>query len=66
MVVLVEDEQFKQIGERLGQRLLDIAPAKYLGCKLLYDEFRKFIEVAPLQGNWEWKRSPKLIGSGSS
>ena len=49
VVVLVEDKQFKQVGERLEQRLLDVAPTEYLGYELLYDKYRKFIEVAPLQ-----------------
>lgn len=50
VTILIEDKQFKQVGEGLEQRLLGIAPAKYLGYKLLYDESRKFVEVAPLQG----------------
>ena len=50
VVVLIEDEQFKLVGEKVRQRLLDMAPAEYRGYKLQYDEYRKFIEVAPLRG----------------
>ncbi|MCD4653650.1 DUF4037 domain-containing protein, partial [bacterium] len=50
VVILIADEQFDQVGKRLEQKLLDSAPTEYQGHKLLFGEFRKWVEVAPLQG----------------
>lgn len=50
VLLFVVDKKFDLVGDALLKAILDVAPNDYKGFKLQNNEFRKFIEVVPLEG----------------
>jgi len=49
VLIFVVDDKYSLIGNTLLKEILDVAPNEYMGFKLLNNDYRKFIEVFPLE-----------------
>ncbi len=48
VVVFIEDEEFGNVGQGIRQEIVTSAPREYYGFELLYNKYRKFVDVVPL------------------